>query len=170
MDKAGSERLNLNTAIEGRDSLNSTLIAAGAALQTLSHEDCTGYEGVGDCANSNGNKYCVMTAGYKIRDYAFDTVAQKVNDIGEIFDFVVIGGVAAAEFQWEFPGIHDRKSDGRHFREQRKPAHSSTEHASASGLDIGPVQFANHHTGLRRQFLLTSHLTRLTGCIAILIS
>ncbi len=105
----GSDPLGLNTDIERRDFLNSTLIAAGAALmkpvahfQMLSAEDWTGYGGVGDYAASNGNTHAVMTAGHQIRDHAFKPEAQPVSDTGETFDCVVVGGgisgLAAALF------------------------------------------------------------------------
>jgi spermidine dehydrogenase len=94
-----SDPLGLDTPIQRRDFLNSTLIAAGASLmnsaaplQLLSQEDWTGYGGVGDYALSNGNTYAVMTAGHQIRDHAFDASAQAITDTGETFDCVVIGG------------------------------------------------------------------------------
>jgi spermidine dehydrogenase len=94
-----SDPLGLNTPIERRDFLNSTLIAAGATLmnpaapfQALSQEDWTGFGGVGDYAASNGNTYEVMTAGHQIRDHAFNVAAQPISDTGETFDCVVVGG------------------------------------------------------------------------------
>ncbi len=77
-----NKTLGLDTQIERRDLLNSTLLAAGGLLlssvtplQLLAEEDWTGYGGVGDYAPSNGNTYDVMTAGHKIRDRVFE-VAQ----------------------------------------------------------------------------------------------
>ena len=94
-----TDPLGLDTPIERRDFLGSTLIAAGAVLmnsdmplQALSQEDWTGYGGVGDYATSNGNTYAVMMAGHQIRDHAFSASAQPISDTGEAFDCVVVGG------------------------------------------------------------------------------
>jgi spermidine dehydrogenase len=108
-NEAGDEALGLNTAIDRRDLLNSTLLAAGGVLlnavsplQLLAEEDWTGYGGVGDYSNSNGNTYEVMTAGHQIRDHVFDGKAAKGKDTGETFDCIIVGGgisgLAAALF------------------------------------------------------------------------
>ena len=93
------DALGMNAPIERRDILNSTLLAAGsillnsiAPLQLLAKEDWTGFGGVGDYADSNGNTYEVMTAGHKIRDHVFDGAAHDVVETGEEFDCVVVGG------------------------------------------------------------------------------
>jgi spermidine dehydrogenase len=72
-NEASDEALGLNASIDRRDLLNSTLLAAGGLLlnavspfELLAQEDWTGYGGVGDYANSNGNTYDVMTAGHRI--------------------------------------------------------------------------------------------------------
>jgi spermidine dehydrogenase len=107
-NKCGDDALGLNACIERRDFLNSTLLAAGAALleagaplQLLAQEDWTGYGGIGDYADSNGNTYDVMTAGHKIRDHVFESAPAPI-DTGEQFDCIVIGGgisgLAAALF------------------------------------------------------------------------
>jgi spermidine dehydrogenase len=107
--EAGDEALGLNTAIDRRDLLNSTLLAAGGVLlnavsplQLLAEEDWTGYGGVGDYSNSNGNTYEVMTAGHQVRDHVFDSKAAKGTDTGETFDCIIVGGgisgLAAALF------------------------------------------------------------------------
>ncbi len=95
----GDGALGLNTPIDRRDLLNSTLLAGGAILlsglaplQLLAEDDWTGYGGVGDYANSNGNTYEVMTAGHQIRDRLFDRGAPQPIDTGEEFDCVVVGG------------------------------------------------------------------------------
>ncbi len=101
--------LGLNAPIDRRDLLNSTLLAAGAALlrpippfQLMPEDDWTGYSGIGDYASSNGNTHAVMMAGHRIRDHAFDPSAQQIIDTGETFDCAVIGGgisgLAAALF------------------------------------------------------------------------
>jgi spermidine dehydrogenase len=116
----GDDALGINTPIDRRDLLNSTLLAAGsvllnavAPLQLLSQEDWTGYGGVGDYANSNGNTYEVMTAGHQLRDRVFENAstqaAGQAIDTGELFDCVIVGGgisgLAAALFhQRDRPG------------------------------------------------------------------
>lgn len=94
--------------MERRDFLNATLLAAGSALlaagspfELLAREDWTGYGGVGDYADSNGNTYEVMTAGHEIRDRVYEGKTEA-SDTGELFDCVVVGGgisgLAAALF------------------------------------------------------------------------
>jgi spermidine dehydrogenase len=87
--------------ITRRDFLNSTLLASGAALlgnltpaellAQKSPDDFTGYGGVGDYANSNGNTEPILKAGHGIRDGAYD-LRRNVTDTGEIFDCVIVGG------------------------------------------------------------------------------
>jgi spermidine dehydrogenase len=107
-NEAGDDALGLNATIDRRDLLNSTLLAAGSMLlnalsplELLAREDWTGYGGVGDYADSNGNTYEVMTAGHQIRDHVFDKTANST-DTGEEFDCVIVGGgisgMAAALF------------------------------------------------------------------------
>ena len=105
----GEKALGLNTNITRRDFLNSTLIASGGVLlgsmspaemlaQTASStnapsaDDWTGYGGVGDYANSNGNTLAVLEAGHQIRDGMFETLPANVIDTGETYDCVVVGG------------------------------------------------------------------------------
>ncbi len=98
-DQNESHRLGLDTPIERRDLLNSTLLAAGSLLlgsatplQLLAEEDWTGYGGVGDYASSNGNTWKVVTAGHKIRDGAFDSESYSPVDTREQYDCVIVGG------------------------------------------------------------------------------
>ncbi|MDQ2947714.1 MAG: NAD(P)/FAD-dependent oxidoreductase, partial [Acidobacteriota bacterium] len=88
--RKAAEVLGLNTPIERRDLLNSTLLAAGTALlhcvapfKLMAEEDWTGYGGVGDYAISNGNTQSVMAAGHQIRDRVFDPATSDVTDTGE---------------------------------------------------------------------------------------
>src|SRR5947209_12285811 len=109
LNESGDDALGLNTPIERRDLLNSTLLAAGSVLlssiapfQLLAEEDWTGYGGVGDYARSNGNTYEVMTYGHKIRDHVFERASIDAIDTGEEYDCVIVGGgisgLAAALF------------------------------------------------------------------------
>ena len=94
--------------ITRRDFLNSTLLASGGALlssmspaQLLAQQnenknsfadDWTGYGGVGDYANSNGNTTPVFEAGHRIRDGEFETAPSDFIDTGDVYDCVVVGG------------------------------------------------------------------------------
>jgi spermidine dehydrogenase len=90
--------------ITRRDFLNGTLLASGAALvsaacpfQLMAAEDWNGPAGIGDYAESNGNTYQVMSDGHAIRDHVFDKAAASktapsIQDTGEIYDLVVVGG------------------------------------------------------------------------------
>jgi spermidine dehydrogenase len=95
--------LGLNQPICRRDFLNSTLLAAGGVLlgpltpqQLLatpeSAREWTGYGGVGDYANSNGNTLEVMGAGHQIRNGVFNSLPADTIDTGEVFDCVIVGG------------------------------------------------------------------------------
>ena len=95
--------------ITRRDFLNGTLLASGAALvsaacpfQLMAAEDWNGDSGIGDYAGANGNTHQVMADGHTIRDHAFDRAPASVEDTGENFDCVVVGGgisgLAAALF------------------------------------------------------------------------
>jgi len=100
--------LGLEQDITRRDFLNSTLLASGGALlssmspaQLLAQkvenknsftDDWTGYGGVGDYANSNGNTTAVFEAGHRIRDGEFETAPSNFVDTGEMYDCVIVGG------------------------------------------------------------------------------
>jgi spermidine dehydrogenase len=96
--------LGLDQDITRRDFLNSTLLASGGALlnsispatmlaqKVAPVDDWTGYGGVGDYANSNGNTTAVFEAGHRIRDGEFETTPANVVDTNEIYDCVVVGG------------------------------------------------------------------------------
>ena len=98
-NKPGDDALGLNTPIDRRDLLNSSLLAAGGILlnavspiELLGQEDWTGYGGIGDYANSNGNTHDVMKAGHQIRDRVFNNKLASAVDTGEEFDCVIVGG------------------------------------------------------------------------------
>lgn len=92
--------LGMDRRICRRDFLNSTLLASGSLLLSplapndllAQGKDWTGYGGVGDYHNSNGNTAEVMDAGHKIRDRVFDSAPANALDTGETFDCVVVGG------------------------------------------------------------------------------
>lgn len=103
--QTGDRALGLNREITRRDFLNSTLVGSGALLlnslspaQLLaqspanSEDDWTGYGGVGDYANSNGNTQAVMDAGHRIRDGEFEDLPSNAIDTKESYDCVIVGG------------------------------------------------------------------------------
>ena len=97
-------------SITRRDFLGSALLASGSALLAgitpaellAQDDDFTGYGGVGDYSNANGNTLAVLEAGHAIRDRVYDPLPKDVIDTGEIYDCVIIGGgisgLAAALF------------------------------------------------------------------------
>ena len=105
----GDRTLGLEQDITRRDFVNSTLLASGALLlnpvspaQLLAQRasdaassengDWTGYGGVGDYANSNGNTMPVLEAGHRIRDGEFESLPANAANTGETYDCVVVGG------------------------------------------------------------------------------
>jgi len=92
--------LGMDRRICRRDFLNSTLLASGSLLLSplapndllAQGSDWTGYGGVGDYQNSNGNTAEVMNAGHQIRDHVFENAPANAIDTGETFDCVVVGG------------------------------------------------------------------------------
>jgi len=93
----------MEQGITRRDFLNASLLASGGLLLNgaspasllaakQADDDWTGYGGVGDYANSNGNTTAVLEAGHQIRDGAFDRFPANAIDSGEIYDCVVVGG------------------------------------------------------------------------------
>ena len=100
--QSGDHALGMNSAITRRDFLGSTLLASGALLleshtpaQLLAMsaaDDWTGYGGVGEYSNSNGNTLSVLQAGHQLRGAAFDPLSAGVMDTGETYDCVIVGG------------------------------------------------------------------------------
>src|SRR6202142_2747079 len=86
----------MNRDITRRDFLNGALLGSGALLlgsaspgqlfaqtaTTTSNDDWTGYGGVGDYANSNGNTTGVLEAGHQIRDGLFESLPANAIDTG----------------------------------------------------------------------------------------
>jgi spermidine dehydrogenase len=89
-----------DSQISRRDFLGSTLLASGAALlgpltpaQLLALEDnFTGYGGIGEYNNSNGNTWDVLRTGHTIRDAVYQKLPNDVIDTGESYDCVIVGG------------------------------------------------------------------------------
>jgi len=112
--------LGMEQHITRRDFLNATLVASGGLLLTSAsprellaatkyaasasspvvspnvaapnQDEWTGYGGVGDYANSNGNTAAILEAGHQIRDGAFESLPASVIDTGETYDCVIVGG------------------------------------------------------------------------------
>ena len=118
MDRNNSrsdKSIGMEDRITRRDFLNATLLASGSLLLNPAspaellaeqakarpnEDDWTGYGGIGDYANSNGNTFGVLEAGHQIRDGLFESLPASVIDTGETYDCVVVGvgisGLAAA--------------------------------------------------------------------------
>lgn len=78
-------------------------MAGATPAELLAETDAfTGYGGVGEYSNSNGNTWGVLQAGHAIRDRRYEPLPESVVDTGETYDCVVIGGgisgLAAALF------------------------------------------------------------------------
>jgi len=102
--------LGMDQDITRRDFLNAASLASGGLLLTCAtpiqllaqaalgaasnpaNDDWTGYGGVGDYANANGNTTAVLEAGHQIRDGAFENLPANVIDTAETYDCVVVGG------------------------------------------------------------------------------
>jgi spermidine dehydrogenase len=96
----------LSPDISRRDFVNGALIGVGATLlgapapgytakaaQVAAMADpWTGYGGVGDYATSNGNVASVRDAAHLIRDGFTQAMMDDVDDTGEEYDMVIIGG------------------------------------------------------------------------------
>ena len=96
----------LSADISRRDFVNGTLVGAGVALLGAAAPGCTarpkpeavvddlwtGYGGVGDYATSNGNVASVRDAAHLIRDGLTRSVMDDVEDTGEEYDMVIVGG------------------------------------------------------------------------------
>jgi spermidine dehydrogenase len=103
-------RLGLTSKITRRDFLNSSLLGSGAALlsaacpmhafaeakQTAANsnspDEFSGYGGVGDYADANGNTLPVVQAAHRVRDNFYQQNPQSAEDTGELFDLIIVGG------------------------------------------------------------------------------
>jgi spermidine dehydrogenase len=94
--------LGMDHEITRRDFMNATLLASGGAvlsgltpyqlLAQMGKSNWTGYGGVGDYSESNGNTFEVMSSGHQIRDHVFANPPHDAQDTGEVLDFVIVGG------------------------------------------------------------------------------
>jgi spermidine dehydrogenase len=100
---SGDKALGMDQAVTRRDFLNATLLGAGSLLlnpvspaqllaESAADSSWTGYGGVGDYANSNGNTRAVLEAGHQIRDGLFEDTPANSIETGEIYDCVIVGG------------------------------------------------------------------------------
>jgi spermidine dehydrogenase len=104
--RESSRSLGMERDITRRDFLNATLLASGGLLLTPAsplerlqargasnvNDDWTGYGGVGDYANSNGNTAAILEAGHQIRDGMFESLPPSLIDTHETYDCVIVGG------------------------------------------------------------------------------
>jgi len=96
----------LSSDISRRDFVNGSLVGVGSALlgsatpskgatpdpAAVLNDAWTGYGGVGDYASSNGNVASVRDAAHLIRDGLTRSMLDDVEDTGEEYDMVIIGG------------------------------------------------------------------------------
>jgi spermidine dehydrogenase len=106
MAKKKDTDFQLSDNISRRDFINGTLVGFGAALLSSSlpaiaksekivglfNDPWTGFGGVGDYANSNGNIASVREVAHLIRDGLTPKLMKDVQDTGEEYDMVIIGG------------------------------------------------------------------------------
>jgi spermidine dehydrogenase len=109
--RGGDATSCVKTQITRRDFLGSTLLASGSALLAgltpvellaqgkarlatgnEANDNFTGYGGVGEYSNSNGNTRKVLEAGHAIRDGEYDPLPNGIVDTKETYDCVIVGG------------------------------------------------------------------------------
>ena len=104
MAKKNNNDIPLSDNISRRDFVNGTLVGFGAALLSsslpaianstktvgVSNDRWTGFGGVGDYANSNGNVASVREAAHLVRDGLTPKLMKDVQDTGEEYDMVII--------------------------------------------------------------------------------
>ncbi len=117
--EAERRRLGLDAPITRRDFVNGSLAGAGAAVlsatssnvatalgtarprppsepaagaPSAAHDTFTGYGGVGDYAQANGNTWPVVQAAHRLRDGKYDSAALANAKPAGDFDLVVVGG------------------------------------------------------------------------------
>ncbi|MDG1707482.1 MAG: NAD(P)-binding protein [Emcibacteraceae bacterium] len=104
--KKNNKNTQLSAEISRRDFVNGALVGTGAALltsvspfiamaqakQKVAIHPWNGFSGVGDYARSNGNVASTMDAAHLIRDGLSIEMMDEVEDTGEEYDMVIIGG------------------------------------------------------------------------------
>ena len=97
-----NRRLGLGADMTRRDVVNGVLAGSGASLMMpgaaasafgaaqANNDAFTGYGGVGDYADANGNTWSVMQAAHRIRDNKVGTLPRA--EEAEAFDLVIVGG------------------------------------------------------------------------------
>lgn len=132
-------RLGLNARITRRDFVNGALVGAGASMlgasasnvamasgearpstpsepatraRTVGEDTFTGYGGVGDYAQANGNTWPVVQAAHRLRDGHYDSAALANAKPAGDFDLVVVGGgiagLSAAHYFVKATGVGRR--------------------------------------------------------------
>ncbi len=116
-----------SSPITRKDFLNNTLLGVGAALlgagspleqlrrgagsrglpRSASGSEVadpwTGYGGVGDYAQANGNTWPVLEAAHRIRDGKYVALPSSTRDTGELYDLVIVGGgISGLTAAWTF--------------------------------------------------------------------
>lgn len=112
MSTGEDRRLGMSAAITRRDILNNRVLGEGqgllhagcpAAPRAAPREDFTGYGGVGDYAEANGNTHQVVTAAHRVRDGYYNAFPARPPDPEESYDLVVVGaGLAGLMTVWEY--------------------------------------------------------------------
>jgi len=101
--KPGDRALGMDQPITRRDFLGSTLLASGAQLlaplspaellaAAPGAQEWNGYGGVGEYSPSNGNTWEVLAEGHRLRDARDPLAGRKVEETGESYDCLVVGG------------------------------------------------------------------------------
>jgi len=100
--------LGLTARITRKDFLNATLLGVGGLLISSAApglaqvaaagaaqgaaDDWTGFGGVGDYAESNGNTRPVLDAAHRVRDGQYARLPSNTIDTGEFYDVINVGG------------------------------------------------------------------------------
>ena len=128
--------LGMQQRITRRDFLNATLLASGSMLinplspadllpartaERPDEDDLTGYGGIGDYANSNGNTLSVLNAGHEIRDGRFESLPASVIDTWR--DLRLRGGRRRDQRSGRGPDFSTAGRRGQDLSCTRQPSH-----------------------------------------------